>query len=185
MNEMTTIPQGAVTLALPDAATVEDWLGLGRDLFTQRRQVDWLLADWVATGIDRFGDQLQLALIGGDLGVEPKFLTAAAKTAAAFPHSQRDTALTLEHHIHVADLPADERLSVLKRAHEEHWTAKQTRVEVMKRKVASGQTTIFSDDDFEHHELMAITRAWNRARSSVRQSFMELAGEAELGDIDA
>lgn len=185
MNEMTIIPPDAVQVSLPETATIADWRDLGRDLFAQRRQVDWLLADWIATGIERFGDQLELGLIGGDLGVEPKFLTAAAKTATAFPHSQRDTALTLEHHIHVAGLPTDERLSLLKRAHEEHWTPKQTRVEVMKRKVATGQTTIFADDDFEHHELMAITRAWNRARASVRQSFIELAAEAELGDIDA
>jgi hypothetical protein len=93
--------------------------------------------------------------------------------------------LTLEHHIHVADLPADERLIGPQAGSRGTLDPKQTRVEVMKRKVASGQTTIFSDDDFEHHELMAITRAWNRARSSVRQSFMDLAGEAELGDIDA
>jgi hypothetical protein len=185
MNALAIIPPDAVQVALPETTTIADWRDLGRDLFAQRRQVDWLLADWIATGIDRFGDQLELALIGGDLGVDPKFLTIAAKTAAAFPRSQRDAALTLEHHAHVAGLPTEERLSVLKRAHEEHWTPKQTRVEVLKRKVAIGQTAIFSDNDYEYHELMAITRAWNRARPSVRQGFVDLVAEAELGDIDA
>ena len=41
------------------------------------------------------------------------------------------------------------------------------------------------DDDWDHHALMGITRAWNRAPAHVREEFLELAGEANLGVIDA
>lgn len=185
MNAVATIPTTAVALAMPDDMVIDQWWELGEDLFARRRSLDWMLADWVAAGVERFPEQIEFALVGGKLGVEPKMLQAAAKTASAFPASQRDEALTIEHHIHVADLPTEERLSLLKQAHEGHWTPKRTRVEAIKRKVAIGQSAIFTDDDFEHHELMAITRAWNRARPSVRRTFMDLVAEAGEGDIDA
>ncbi len=34
-------------------------------------------------------------------------------------------------------------------------------------------------------ELMAIVRAWNRARPDARQSFYDMAGDAELGVVEA
>lgn len=184
MNALATIPSDAVELTLPPETTIPQWLDLGRDLLTQHRQAGWMLADWAAAGVERFGDQVEFAFLGEQLGVDPKFLTAAVKTAQAFPVSHRDPALSVDHHAHVADLPAEERLVILKRAHTEHWTSRQTRIEVMKLKVATGQTQIFNDDDFEHHELVAICRAFNRARLSVRTEFLEMANAANGEDLD-
>jgi hypothetical protein len=45
--------------------------------------------------------------------------------------------------------------------------------------------TQFEDDDWEYRELMAIIHAWNRARPDARQSFYDMAGDAELGIIEA
>lgn len=162
-----------------------DWLASGRLLLQQRNELDWRLGDWLAEGRETFGNQAAFDFLADELGIAPKQLKSAVKVATAFPPHMRDTALTFQHHEAVATLPTVEALDVLKSAKTNHLDDRETRIEAVRRKVQIGQTTLLPDDDWDHHALMAITRAWNRAPEHVRGEFLELAAEAELGDIDA
>ncbi len=185
MNELTTITASAVGLVLPDDLAFDGWVGIGADLAAQRRNTDWLIADWLAAGQERFADQIEFEFLADTLGIAPKRLKSVAATAAAFPAAVRDASLSVDHHAHVATLPAPDRLAILRRAHVEHWTPEETRIEAIKRKVESGQGNLMVDDDPEYHALMLIVRGWNRADRAVRQQFIDLAAESDLGIIDA
>lgn len=163
----------------------DDWLASGRLLLQQRNELDWRLGDWLAEGRETFGNQAAFDFLADELGIAPKQLKSAVKVATAFPPHMRDTALTFQHHEAVATLPTVEALDVLRAAKTQHLDDRETRIEAVRRKVEIGQTTLLPDDDWDHHALMAITRAWNRAPEHVRSEFLELAAEAELEDIDA
>lgn len=171
--------------ALP--AGFNEWLDQGRALYNERKALDWKCADWLADGQARFPKQMALALqeFATD-PIEQKLLTRSAKIAAAIPASQRDAALTFAHHMHVADLPADERLALLNRAAKERLSARALRIVAMERKAVLGVgNTQLEDDDPEYQALMAIVRAWNRAPRETREEFYDMAGDAELGVIEA
>ena len=164
-----------------------DWLETGRGLYEQRKSLDWACADWLATGQEKFPEQMALVLpmLASD-PIEQKALTRSAKVAASIPPAQRCTALTFAHHMHVASLPVDERLQLLDRAQSENLSARATRIIALERKAALGVGNAeFEEDDFEYVELMAIVRWWNRARPDARQSFYDMAGDANLGVISA
>lgn len=180
MNALAIIETAAM---LPDG--MGEWLDTGRALLTERSRVEWQLADWIADGRERFGSQAPFDFLADELGIAPKRLKLAASVATAFPPSHRDPTLTFDHYESVATLPGPEALSLLKRAKDQHWDDRQTRVEAVKRRAEIGDRAIFTDDDWEHHELMACTRAYNRARPEVRSTFLELAIEAAGKDIDA
>lgn len=163
--------------------TFEDWVAIGRDLSTQRRNVDWMIGDWLAVGQERFADQVEFEFLADQLGIAPKRLKTVASTAAAFPAHLRDETLSIDHHACVASLPAEQRLEVLTRAHAEHLTPEETRIEAVKLRPPT-QGAIFVDEDWQHAQLMDLQRAWNRADPSVRTDFMELANEARGGVID-
>ncbi|MES2783582.1 MAG: hypothetical protein V4657_12370 [Pseudomonadota bacterium] len=165
----------------------KEWLETGRGLYEQRKALDWQCADWLAEGQQKFPEQMALVLpmLATD-PIEQKQLTRSAKIAASIPVAQRCTALTFDHHRHVADLPVEERLVLLGRAQSENLSARAMRIIALERKAALGVgNTEFEDDDWEYHELMAIVRAWNRARPDARQSFYDMAGDAELGVVEA
>lgn len=86
-----------------------EWLEQGRDLYARRKTLEWECADWLSDGFAKFPEQMTLAIqeFASD-PIEQKALTKSAKVAASIPISQRNTALTFAHHVHVADLPLDE-----------------------------------------------------------------------------
>lgn len=178
MNALATIE------AASPPADFTQWLTTGKDLLHERTALDWRLADWIATGKEQFGHQAEFDFLADELGIAPKALKTAAKVAIAFPPHMRDASLTYEHHEAVANLPTSDALDVLKTARDEHLDDRETRIEAVKRRAEIEQPS-FIDDDWEHHMLMAITRAWNRAKPEVRAEFLELAAEAELKVIDA
>ena len=178
----------AASEVMPNAPVgFTDWLQQGRELYARRKRLEWECADWLAEGSAKFPEQMSLALqeFASD-PIERKALARTARVAAAIPPSQRNTALTFTHHAHVADLPLEERLELLKRAETENLSARAMRIVSLERKaelnIGNAQ---FDDDDWEYQELMAIIRAWNRARRDARQSFYDMAGDAELGVINA
>lgn len=175
-------PASALALHLPADMPFDEWIGVGRSLADRRRNLDWMIGDWFVHGQTHHAEQLKLAL--PEITDDPKFLTRAAKIAEAFPEATRDASLSFRHHEHVADLPADEAQTLLAKAKANHWPARKVRLEAMNRKVELGQTQIFADDDFAYNEMMALSRAWNRARPSVRSEFLEMATEAGGGVID-
>lgn len=161
-----------------------DWLAAGKRLLESRDAVEWQLADWLATGRETFGNQAAFDFLADELGIAPQRLKASVKTASTFPPHLRDRSLTFEHHESVANLPTPDALAVLKAAREQHWDDKETRVAAVRRR-AEIAPSLIPEEDWEQTELLALTRAWNRARSSVRAEFFEMAEEAEGGVIDA
>lgn len=176
MNAVTTI-----NTTLPEGFA--DWMQTGRSLLEQRADLDWKLADWIATGSEQF--QCDFDFLADELGIAPKALKSAAKVATAFPPHMRDTALTFQHHEAVATLPADEALRVLKDAKAGHLDPRETRIAAIEHKAAIEQRLPMEDDDPAHRQLTTIQHAWNRATRSVRLEFLELATEANGGLIDA
>lgn len=172
----------AVELAIPDDIAFDAWVGIGADLSTQRRNVDWMIADWLNVGQERFAGQVEFEFLADTLGIAPKRLKLVADTAKKFPVSQRAADLSIDHHAHVAALDAGDALTILRSASVNHWTPEETRIEVLK--VHAHQPSMLRDDP-EYDMLIAITRAWNRASVEVRQQAADLIAEANFNVIDA
>lgn len=186
MNAITTIDPAdlagaSLTLNLADNTPLPDWIAIGRGLATQKRHIDWLIGDWVQFGRAHFPEQITMAL--DELAEDPKRLKRIEQTVAAFPPHKRDASLSFDHHAHVADLPVQEALPLLKRAHDENLTPRQVRTEAMLRKLDIGMN-LPREDDPEHDHLLALSRAWNRSPHAVRLEFAEMIRESNLGVID-
>lgn len=170
-----------LALSLPSAMLYPDWIATGRALANSKRNIDWLIGDWLSFGRVHFPEQIEMAI--ADLGEDPKRIKRIETTVTAFPPSRRDASLSFDHHAHVADMPTQEALPLLKAAHDANWTARQLRVEAMLRKCEIGQN-LPRDDDPDHDHLLALSRAWNRAPGNVREEFADMIAESHMGVID-
>src|SRR5690606_21850894 len=101
----------------------------------------------------------------------------------AFPPHLRDKRLSFDHHAHVADLPPDEALPLLKEARKEHIPASKLRIRAMLKKVETGRI-LPRDEDADDDALTALCRAWTRASKPVRPEFADIVAESDLGIID-
>ncbi|WP_310533154.1 hypothetical protein [Novosphingobium sp.] len=171
----------SLALILPDDCPYPQWLATGRSLANQKRNIDWLIGDWLAFGRAHYPEQIEMAL--AELGEDPKRVKRIEATVRAFPSHMRDASLSFDHHAHVADMPRQEALPLIKAAHDAHWTARQMRVEAMLRKLDIGQN-LPRDDDPAHDALLSLSRAWNRAPVTVRQEFADMIAESHLEVID-
>lgn len=176
-------------LAVLDATTepanpaFAEWVATGRSLLTARTELQWKLADWIADGKRRFGNQVEFDFLADELGIAPKVLKEAARVATAFPPHLRDTALSFQHHESVAMLPAEEALVMLKRAKAEHLDDRETRVEAIRRK-AEIQPGYQAEIDWADHHYRDLVRRWNAASLEVRQMLIEQYEESGLSDIE-
>lgn len=180
MGAIETIPT-IPALDLAENTPYPQWLGIGRQLANQKRNIDWLIGDWIAFGRKHFPDQIQLAL--ADMADDPARLKRIERTAATFPPHLRQPSLTFDHHAHVVDMPVQEALPLLQRSAREKLTPRQLRIEAMLRKVETGQI-LPREDDPEDDALLALVRAWNRAPVSVREDFAEMMAECHFGLIE-
>jgi hypothetical protein len=202
MGEMTVIGFGindrsGLALALPDDLPIEQWEGVGRTLLAEMRhaedrttQVNWWIGDWWAygsgNGVDgkpRYGARAR-AVAEGLFGVAFGTCMNLGSVARKVEASRRREVLPFSHHVEVASLPAADADALLQKAEDERLSTRELRKEVLRHRIATGDLAPREDDDPEHTELLAIARAWNRARVSVRQEFVELAEEAGTGEID-
>lgn len=184
MTELATIEPGEILIlaaSIPDGATFDEWLAIGRDIAARKRSIDWQMGDWIAFGHAQFPQQIELAL--GDVVGDTRTVRRIVRTVKAFPAHLRDPSLSFEHHAHVADLPVQEALPLLKRARTEHMSAKRVRIEAMLRKVENGQI-LPREEDWEDDAILAMVRAWNRAPTTAREEFAELLRDSHLGLID-
>lgn len=170
----------AISLAIPPAATMDEWLAAGRQIAQMGKHLGFMVGDWVNAGRERFPEQIDLAL--EQVGIDQRFARRAAKVAAEFPPAQRDASLSFDHHLPLVALPQPERLDLLKRAHEQHWKPAQVRDAVTQHRYETGE--MFQDEDIDSAMLTIIVRAWNRATPTAREQFMELAECAGTGSID-
>lgn len=160
------------------------WLERGRSLLSARERADWNLADWLAEGREQFGNQAAFDFLGDELGIAPKRLKAAVKTVELFPPHLRDGTLTFHHHEAVSSLPSSEAMAILKIASEQHLDERETRVAAVQRR-AEISPSLLPDEDWAQAEMLALQRAWNRARPEVRVEFLDMANDAGGGVIDA
>ena len=177
--------QVVITAPTADMVALSDWIERGRLLVDTRLTIDWLIGDWLTEGRAHFEPQ-QIELVLGEMASDAqqaKSLRLAAKVALAFPPSHRNTALTFEHHAHLADLPVQEALPLLQRASRESLTAKELRLEVMRYKVDTGRL-LPREDDPHDDELLCCIRAWNRAHEAVRAEFAEMVSESHMKLIE-
>ena len=154
----------ALSLALPETTSYPDWLATGRSLATSKRQIDWLVGDWINFGRQRFPEQIEMAL--AELTEDPRQLKRIEKTARAFPPHLRHAELSFDHHAHVADMPTQESLPLLKQADDEHLSASELRKQAMYRKVDIGMIMV-REEDAEYDRLRAMSVASNQDRKSV------------------
>lgn len=176
----------AVIEAVAIVAPMDAWIETGRALAARRRDVDWEIADWMVAGqAQGYIDQAGFDFLSCSLGIAPKRLKDIAKAAIAFPVHLRDSALSIEHHAHVADLPRGEQMELLSQAKREHWSDDDLRKQAITHKVGHGHVSMLSQDEWDEHCRMALQHAWNRASPTVREDFAEQIKESHLGVIDA
>jgi hypothetical protein len=176
------VPDETLTLALPASTTLPDWIALGRSLAVRKRQTDWLIGDWIAFGREHFPEQLDLHL--PEVADDPRNLRRIERTAKTFPPHLRNAALTFDHHAHVADMPVQEALPLLKQAERENLSAKALRHRAIERKMETGQILVRDEEDAYDRQITALTVEWNRSLQSVRDDFREMAEEANWGLIE-
>lgn len=171
-------------LDVPKGQSFEDWCATGEKLQRTERVLNWWIGDWWAAGHHRYGERAKAAA-EGIFGLAFKTLANAASVSRAFEPSRRRELLSFAHHAEVASLPPEDADALLANAEADDMSRSTFRAEAIKRKTALGLYVPREDDDPEYTELLEITRRWNRARASVRQAFLDLAQEADLGVIDA
>jgi hypothetical protein len=195
MNEMTNIasietllPQsGSLSLSLPEGLPFDRWQDLGRELAAREKVLNWWIGDWWAFGEHRYGERAKAAA-EGCFGKAFQTIANAATICRSIETSRRRETLDWSHHAEVAPLARqslDAAEQLLDRAEREHMTVSQVRAAV---RIAQGRTAdevlAARDEDPDHYALLTIARAWNRAPIAARQSFLDLANEASLEDID-
>lgn len=182
-TDVAIIAPTALSLQIPPGQTFDDWVELGRNLCLAEKRLNWLIGDWWAHGSHAYGERAKIAA-QGVFGKELGTLMNCASVCRAFETSRRREALSWSHHAEVAALPTGDADEILTQAEQDDLSSREIRIIAMKRKVALGIFRPREDDDPEYTELIDIARRWNRARPSVRQQFLDLATEANLGVID-
>lgn len=172
-------------ISVIEAAPIDAWVDRGRSLASQRRDVDWAIADWMNEGKDAgFLTQAGFDLLSENLGIAPAKLKMIHK-AAAIPAHLRDTSLTVEHHAHVAELPAQEQMELLTEAKRQHWSDDALRKQAISRKVETGCAAMLSPDEWDDLSRMQFLHVWNRASLAAREDIAELIADSDMGVIDA
>jgi hypothetical protein len=171
----------AVALVLPNAMSYDQWLDAGRELAGRKRSIDWMIGDWLTHGREHIPEQIELAL--PNLIDDDRLIRRIEKTVKAFPPHLRDPGLSFDHHAHVADMPVQQALPLLKKAKAEKITARKFRGVVMDAKVDTGQI-LPREQDWEDDALLAMVRAWNRAPRTSREDFAEMVRESSGGLIE-
>lgn len=153
-------------IAAETPAAFQTWLDTGRSLVDQRREIDWRLGDWLASGRQQFGEQAEFDFLAEALGLEPKRLKEAERVALAFPEHLRAQDVPVEVHAYIAALPEDQRLEKLQQASREHWGTKEARAVVTRHRQ---QTAMFEDEDSTARLATELFRAWNRMPVEARE----------------
>jgi len=178
---MTQVEDVAPGLTIPEDLPYSQWLWMGRKLVTQKNHIDWMIGDWVAFGREHFPEQIALAL--PDVIDDGMKLRRIERTAKAFPPHLRHEGLSFDHHAHVADLPVQEALPLLKQAGDQRLSPRQFRLVAMDFKVDTGKV-LPREEDAEDDAILALVRTWNRATRTARAEFAEMVAASHLGLIE-
>lgn len=126
----------SIALSLPDDLRIEDWQALGRKLCVMEQRVQWWLGDWWAFGESHYGSRAKL-VADGIFGRAYQTLANCASVARKFEPSRRREALPFSHHAEVVTLSAETAEAVLTEAAEKGWSVRDTRTEVLRRRLAA------------------------------------------------
>lgn len=181
-----TPPTDAVELILPEDLEFSAWVELGKTLFTRHRNTEWMLADWLKVGAEKFHDEAQFGLFLGELGVDVKDAMADAKVARLIPSTWRSDKVSFEVCKQIAKIEDEAvRQKMIKQAVDEHWNSKVASHAVVQHKVETGQ--LFEDDDATSRLATEIIRQWNRMPIDAREyafPLIEIAASAGFAPID-
>lgn len=184
MNALTKItPAPQLWLDVPKDQTFEEWQDTGQQLCRTERVLNWWIGDWWAAGHHRYGERAKVAA-EGIFGVGFQAVADMASVCRAFEPSRRREVLSFTHHREVAALDPGKADEILGTATASSWSTREVRRAVLSHRVSTGEIHPRIDDDPEHTALRAIAAAWNRAPVAARETFMDLAEEANLGEID-
>lgn len=170
----------STTLALPASATFDQWVETGRQLASMKRDLGFMIGDWVNHGREHFAEQIELALEAA--GMDARFALKAAHVAKTFPRHVRAESLSFDHHRVVMKLPRPEQLNLLKQANERKWKTQELKDAAVQRRYEIGQD--FEDEDLDSYLEVQMIRAWNRATPAARESFVERTAVVNFGIID-
>lgn len=176
---------GSLSLSIPDETSFEDWQAIGRRLFARERVINWWIGDWWAFGEHRYGERAKMAA-EGIFGASFGTLANYGSVARSFETSRRRELVSFTHHAEVAALPPAEADAMLAKAADENLSTRDVRKAAMLRKVALGIIRPRDDvqDDPDYAALKAIAAYWNRASKDVREQFLDMANESDLGVIE-
>ena len=115
-------------LQLQPRLPFDKWLHIGKQLSAVRTSSAWCLGDWLAYGIEAFGDRYRTAIEQTSLDYQT--LRNYVWVAKRFPRSRRRVTLSFGHHAEVAGLAEPEQDFWLRKAEELGWSVKKLRQEV-------------------------------------------------------
>lgn len=170
----------AVLLMIPSGTDFEHWVDLGQNLIAQRRQADWMIADWFRYGRENFAGNEQFTMLLEQMGVDQKQAASDAKVAALIPEGWRSDKVSFEVAREIAKVDdVDRRRTMLAQAEREHWTSKRAHQHVTEYRFETGD--LYDDDDATPRLATELFRLWNRMTPSVREYAFPLI-EVAAGD---
>lgn len=169
-----------------EPSTFADWVQEMFDLFHNRRQTEWKIADGLRLGRERFGDEPQMQMFLEQLGVDRKEADEMAKVARLIPSTWRSDKVSFEVCKQIAKIEDEAvRQRMIKQAVDEHWNSKVASHAVVQHKVETGQ--LFEDDDAVSRFATEIIRQWNRMPIDAREyafPLIEMSAASGYGPID-
>lgn len=125
---------GAPGLTLPDGLDIDNWTEIGRRLGAMRERVQWWLGDWWAYGDQAYGARAAL-VAEGIFGRAYQTFRNLAVVSRTFEPSRRRDGVSFTHHAEVTTLPSEVADEVLLEAERRGWSTRETRSEVLRRKL--------------------------------------------------
>lgn len=180
MNAITIIEHAPATQSF--AAWVQDML----ELFHNRRQTEWRIADGLRIGRERFADEPQMQMLLDQIGLDRKEADEMAKVARLIPDAWRSDNVSFEVCKQIAKIEDESvRQNMIKQAVDERWNTKTAHHAVVGHKVETGQ--LFEDEDATSRFATEFFRLWNRMPIEAREyafPLLEISAASGFGPID-
>lgn len=121
-------------LLVVGSPTLAQWKSEGETLLTVQRSLGWWVADWLAIGEARFGEDMCLQAISEKWS--PGYLANCKWVGSRFIPSRRRESLTFSHHQDLASYTQEEQEEWLDRCEAEGWSRAELRREL---RIAKGE----------------------------------------------
>ncbi|HWC82833.1 MAG TPA: LmbU family transcriptional regulator [Pseudonocardiaceae bacterium] len=112
-------------MRIPEDLDYDGWARAGQKIARAADMFAWCIGDWLAFGEDRYTDRYRHAVDAAGLNYQT--LRNYAWVARRFDISRRRPALSVQHHIEVAALPAAEQEHWLHQAEQLKWSRNELR----------------------------------------------------------